>query len=156
LKSIFVIFILNLNFLTFAADSSTVTNSKLDADGDEIIVLDAKNRNRKVKGIEVKPNHIYDSEVEIKKFKEEVEKVQPDKNAQKYETYIVQVGDSLESISQILFKNKNKVTELVKLNFGIDVKNTKNISLKPGMKLKYRLEQIGTKNDNKTINQSKR
>jgi nucleoid-associated protein YgaU len=128
--------ILNIFLIIPFISNSLWALDYIDKNGDQINQLDTERR-QKIEKLAIKPNHVYDDEVQIESSKSNVtaQVLQTDKS--EFGEYIVGEGDQLKSISQKLYGSTKKWRELLLLNED----KIKNNVIYKGMKLKYKLPQ---------------
>jgi len=140
-----------MNVLSLSAVAENTFN---DADGDEVVQLDYNSRNRKIQSLNVKPNHIYDSEEEIKKTlaQNEIAKREIAQETKKEKIIVEKIyttRSSKEKIMSVLkqFDAKlNSFESIMKLNPHLV--SYKNKKLPKNTKIKYLVKDSGSDNDN--------
>ncbi|MDO9181273.1 MAG: hypothetical protein Q7U04_02640 [Bacteriovorax sp.] len=134
MKGFFIFFIItSLN----AADTKTVVKPKTftDKDGDVILVLDTEARLKLRSGKEIKATNIYDTEAAPSK------PVAP--KILKYKIYQVLPGENLKTISEKLYGTQDRWKEIQIFNKS----DPDGLDIKPGMKLKYIIDEKDLSND---------
>jgi hypothetical protein len=107
-----------------------------DKDGDKVMILDTEARLKLGTLKEVHPNQVFDNEDDINKFKSQIVKDALTTKKIKFNSYIASEGDTLPSISKKIYGNENRAKELAIINEDL----LKGVEVKPGMQLKYIVE----------------
>lgn len=104
----------------------------VDNDNDRVAIIDAKIREARNQEIEIAPTLVFDSQHRIDEYKKGLNSVTPSIK-KPYALYKVQKGDTLESIAEKVYGNKDRWHELLEINETLLLKN----KIEEGLELKY-------------------